>query len=302
MDRASEMGVFIRVVDEGGFSAAARALRLTPSAVSKQITRLEDRLGVRLLTRTTRQLHLTEEGSQFYERSVRILADIEEAETAVSQVDARPRGTLRISCGVSFGKYQISPLLSEFLERYPDLSVEVSTSDSLVDLVEEGIDVAVRFSPLPDSSMVARFLANSRRAIVASPAYLERHGEPAHPRDLERHNCLSFSRQTHLNDWIFAGPDGEIPIQAKGNFMANNGETIFEMALAGLGVARLARWLVEPEVRAGNLRMILQDYYRDVTVPIHAVYPTRRHLSPKVRAFVDYLVEKFTPVPPWEEH
>ena len=300
MDRASEMGVFVRVVDDGGFSAAARALRLTPSAVSKQITRLEDRLGVRLLTRTTRQLNLTEEGSEFYERSVRILADMEEAELAVSQIDAQPRGTLHISCGVSFGKYQISPLLPEFLERYPDLSVEVATSDSLVDLVEEGVDVAVRFSPLPDSSMVARFLAGSRRAIVVAPSYLERHGEPTHPSQLVDHNCLTFSRQIQLNEWIFASPDGEIPIHAKGNFMANNGETIFEMVLAGLGVARLARWLVESEVRAGRLKMVLQDYYRDVTVPIHAVYPTRRHLSPKVRAFVDFLVEKFSPVPPWE--
>lgn len=294
------MAVFVRVVDEGGFSAAARVLRLTPSAVSKQITRLEDRLGVRLLTRTTRQLHLTEEGSEFYERSVRILADVEEAEQAVSRSDSAPRGTLRVSCGVSFGKYQISPLMPEFLSRYPGLSVELETSDSLVDLVEEGVDVAVRFGSLSDSSMVARFLAGSRRSIVAAPSYLERHGEPTHPRELGDHNCLAFSHQVHLNEWRFKGEEGEIPVQAQGNFRANNGETVFEMALAGLGIARLARWLVEPEIRAGRLKMILQDYYRDVTVPINAIYPTRRHLSPKVRAYVDFLVEKFTPVPPWE--
>ncbi len=300
MDRTAEMGVFVRVVDEGGFSAAARGLRLTPSAVSKQITRLEDRLGVRLLTRTTRQLHLTEEGSEFYERSVRILADLEEAEQAVSRADAAPRGTLRVSCGVSFGKYQISPLVSEFLTRYPDVTIELDTSDSLVDLVEEGIDVAVRFGPLSDSSMVARFLANSRRAIVAAPSYLARFGEPAHPRDLVHHNCLSFTHQVHLNEWRFKGPEGEIPVEARGNFKANNGETVFEMALAGLGIARLARFLVEPGIRAGRLKMVLQDYYRDINVPIHAIYPTRRHLSPKVRAFVDFLVEKYTPHPPWE--
>jgi len=294
------MAVFVRVVDEGGFSAAARGMHLTPSAVSKQITRLEDRLGVRLLTRTTRQLHLTEEGSEFYERSVRILADLEEAELAVSRNDTTPRGTLKVSCGVSFGKYQISPLMPEFLSRYPDLAVELDTSDSLVDLVEEGVDVAVRFGSLSDSSMVARFLAGSRRAIVAAPSYLERHGEPVHPRDLGSHNCLSFSHQTHLNEWRFKEPDGELPVEARANFRANNGETVFEMALAGLGIARLARWLVEPEIRAGRLKMVLRDYYRDVTVPIHAIYPTRRHLSPKVRAFVDFLVEKYTPVPPWE--
>jgi len=300
MDRSAEMAVFVKVVEEGGFSAAARALRLSPSAVSKQVTRLEDRLGVRLLTRTTRSLGMTEEGRDFFERSVRILSDIDEAELAVSRSHAQPRGTLRISTGVAFGKQQISPLLPEFLDRYPEVQVELESSDSFVDLVEEGMDVAIRFGPLQDSSMVARFLANSSRAIVAAPAYLEQHGEPAHPSELVRHNCLTFSHNLHLNDWVFRGPDGEIPVQASGNFRASNGETIFQLCLAGLGVARLARFLVEPEVRAGRLRMILTDFYRDVTIPINAVYPTRRHLSPKVRAFVDFLVEKYSPVPPWE--
>ena len=300
MDRATEMTVFARVVEEGSFSAAARALKLTPSAVSKQIGRLEDRLGVRLLNRTTRRLSATEEGAAFYQRCARILTDMEEAEAAVTQLHAAPRGTLRINCGIAFGKHQIGPLIPEFLSRYPELNIEMTLTDSLADLVDEGQDVAVRFGVLQDSSMVARQLAVSRRAICGAPEYFERHGVPQHPDDLADHNCLTFSAMPHLNDWIFRLPDGgDRPIRATGNFTANNGETIHEMALAGLGVARLAEFLVGPAVAEGKLVRVLEPYYRDIEVPINAVYPTRRHLSPKVRAFVDFLVEKFNPVPPW---
>ena len=301
MDRSAEMSVFSKVIEEGSFSGAARTLKLTPSAVSKQIGRLEDRLGVRLINRTTRRLSATEEGSAFYQRCVRILADMDEAELAVSQLHAAPRGTLRVNCGIAFGKHQVTPLIPEFLGRYPELSIEMTFTDSIVDLVEEGHDVAIRFGNLQDSSMVARQLAVSRRAICASPAYLDRFGEPKHPSELVDHNCLTFSTLTHLNDWLFKIPDGkEFPFRAKGNFLANNGETIHEMVLAGLGIVRLAEFLVEPDVRAGQLKRILTPYYRDIEVPVNAVYPTRRHLSPKVRAFVDFMVEKFNPVPPWE--
>ncbi|MCR9220667.1 MAG: LysR family transcriptional regulator [Alphaproteobacteria bacterium] len=301
MDRSTEMTVFAKVVEEGSFSAAARVLKLTPSAVSKQIARLEDRLAVRLLNRTTRRLSTTEEGSAFYQRAARILADIDEAEAAVTQLHAAPRGTLRINCGIAFGKHQIGPLIPEFLGRYPELTVEMTLTDALSDLVEEGHDVAVRFGPLQDSSMVARQLAVSRRAICAAPAYFERHGIPKHPADLAEHNCLTFSNMPHLNDWIFRMPEGEdFKLRAAGNFSASNGETIHEMVLAGLGVARLAEFLVGPEVREGKLMRVLQPFYRDLEVPINAVYPTRRHLSPKVRAFVDFLLEKFQPIPPWE--
>lgn len=293
--------IFAKVVEEESFSAAARAMRLTPSAVSKQISRLEDRLGARLLNRTTRRLSTTEEGAAFYQSCVRILDEIEEAETAVSRLHAAPRGTLRVNCGVAFGRHQITPLVPEFLARYPELSMEITQTDALVDLVEEGADVAVRFGYLRDSSMVARQLAISRRAICCSPGYLERHGVPESPRDLANHNCIVFSASAHLNDWTFRMEDGsEFPFRAEGNFMANNGETVFEMVTAGLGIARLAEFLVAPAARKGQLVRILKPYYRDLEVPINAVYPTRRHLSPKVRAFVDFLVEKFNPVPPWE--
>lgn len=301
MDRAQEMAIFSKVVEEESFSGAARVMRLTPSAVSKQISRLEDRLGVRLLNRTTRRLSSTEEGAAFYQRCVRILTDIEEAELAVSRLHAAPRGTLRVNCGVAFGRHQISPLIPEFLERYPELSIEITQTDALVDLVDEGADVAIRFGYLRDSSMVARQLAVSRRAICASPAYLEKHGTPETPTELPDHNCVTFSTLAHLNEWTFKMEDGsEFPFKAGGNFVANNGETVFEMVLAGLGIARLAEFLVAPAVREGKLVRILRPYYRDMEVPINAVYPTRRHLSPKVRAFVDFMVERFNPAPPWE--
>ena len=301
MDRSMEMAVFAKVVEEGSFSSAARALKLTPSAVSKQIARLEDRLGVRLLNRTTRRLSATEEGAAFYQRSARILADIDEAEAAVTQLHAAPRGKLRINCGIAFGKHQITPLIPEFLARHPELTIEMTLTDALSDLVEEGQDVAVRFGPLQDSSMVARQLAVSRRAICASPDYIERHGVPRHPADLAEQNGLPCSNMPHLNEWIFKLPEGdEYRVKADGNFTASNGETIHEMVLAGLGVARLAEFLVAPEVSEGKLVRVLEPFYRDIEVPINAVYPTRRHLSPKVRAFVDFLVEKFQPVPPWE--
>lgn len=300
MDRSMEMAVFAKVVEEGSFSSAARSLKLTPSAVSKQIARLEDRLGVRLLNRTTRRLSATEEGAAFYQRAARILSDIDEAEAAVTQLHAAPRGTLRINCGIAFGKHQITPLMPEFLARYPELRIELTLTDSVSDLVEEGQDVAVRFGPLQDSSMVARQLAVSRRAIVAAPEYFATHGTPRHPSDLAAHNCLTFSNMPHLNEWIFKIGEGEeYRVKAEGNFTASNGETIHEMVLAGLGVARLAEFLVEPEVQEGKLQRVLQPFYRDIEVPINAVYPTRRHLSPKVRAFVDFLIEKFQPVPPW---
>lgn len=301
MDRAGEMAIFIKAVEEGSFSSAARALKLTPSAVSKQIGRLEDRLGVRLLNRTTRQLSATEEGDAFYQRCVRILTDMEEAELAVSQRHAVPRGTLRVNCGVAFGKNQITPMVPEFLDRYPEVNVEITLTDAIADLVEEGQDIAIRFGELQDSSMIARQLAVSRRAICCSPEYLKRMGEPTHPTDLTHHNRLGFSTATHLNKWVFKLEDGsEYPVRVEGNFTANNGETIHEMVLAGLGIARLAEFLVAPEVKESKLVRILTPYYRDVEVPINAVYPTRRHLSSKVRALIDFLVEKFTPVPPWE--
>lgn len=294
-----EMAVFARVVGAGGFSRAARELKLTPSAVSKKVSRLEDRLGARLLNRTTRRIALTEVGEAFYTRCQRILADIDEAERAVSRADSAARGTLRMSASIAFGQRQIVPLVPEFLERYPDLRVDLTMTDHIVNLVEEGVDVAVRVSSLPDSALVVRKLAPERRIICAAPDYLASHGTPRTPADLVHHNCLTYSTLA-ANEWKFAGADGVFSVDARGNFEANGGEAMREMALSGVGLVRLATFLIGPDIRAGRLVPLLTDYERAEGSAVYAVYPHRRHLSTKVRAFVDFLVEKMTPTPPWE--
>ncbi len=297
--KLGEMEVFARAVRAGSFSAAARELRLTPSAVSKKVSRLEDRLGARLLNRTTRRLGLTEVGEAYYARCQRILGDIEEAERAVTQLDSAPRGTLRVSASIAFGQRQIVPLVPEFLRRFSDLRVELTMTDHIIDLVEEGVDIAIRVSGPPDSALVARKLAPERRIICAAPAYLERHGTPQTPADLTHHNCLSYSTLA-TNEWQFAGANGAFSVDARGTFEANGGEAMREMALAGVGLVRLATFLIGPDIRAGRLMPLLTEYERPEDHAVYAVYPHRRHLSPKVRAFVDFLVEKMTPVPPWE--
>ncbi|MGF1641544.1 MAG: LysR family transcriptional regulator [Rhodospirillales bacterium] len=300
MDKPGEMAAFVRVVEAGGFSAAARALGLTPSAISKLIGRLEDRLGARLLQRTTRRIALTHEGVAFYQRSVRILRQIEEAEQAISELHVAPRGTLRVNAAVAFATYRIVPLLPEFLERYPEVHLEFAVTDRVVDLIEEGVDVAVRIGARTDSALITRLLAEDHRVICAAPAYIDRHGRPRTPADLARHNCLAWiGNQGGLNDWPFEGPAGAYAVTVFGNAEVNNGEALYQMALAGLGVARIAEFRVAPDIEAGRLVPLLEDHHRADPLPIHVVYPHRRHLLPKVRAFVDFLIAKFAQTPPW---
>ena len=300
MDKLGEMDAFVRAVDEGGFSAAARSLNVTPSAVSKLVSRLEDRLGARLLNRTTRRLSVTEEGRAFHERCTQVLAEIDEAEQAVSRLHAAPRGTLRVNAAAAIANNQIVPLLPEFMARYPSVHLELTVTDRVVDLVEEGVDIGIRTGVRTDSTLVSRLLAEDHRLIVAAPSYLEHRGIPRTPSDLREHNCLMRSgQQTALNEWPFNGPEGPYTLRVAGNAGVNNGETLHEMAVAGLGIARLAEFRVAADVRGGGLVSLLSDVNRPEPLPIHLVYPHRRHLSPKVRAFVDFLVEKFTPVPPW---
>jgi DNA-binding transcriptional LysR family regulator len=300
MDAAGEMAVFVRVVEEGGFSNAARTLGLSPSAVSKLVSRLEDRLGARLLNRTTRRLSLTDEGEAYYHRSSHILDEIEEAEQAISRSHAAPRGRLRVTAAAAFATNQMAPVLPEFLDRYPEVHLELSVGDRVVDLVEEGFDVGVRTGALEDSSLISRLLAEDHRTICATPAYLKRHGAPRAPADLAGHNCITWTGgHGALNDWPFEGPEGPYSVRVRGNAEVNNGEALHEMALAGLGIAHMAEYRVAPDIRMGRLVPLLAHCHRFVRLPIHVVYPHRRHLSPKVRAFVDFLTEKFTPVPPW---
>ena len=292
-----EMAVFVRAVETGSFSAAARTLNLTPSAVSKQIGRLEDRLGARLLNRTTRRLSLTEAGDDYFQRATRILADIADAERAVALSHEAPRGVLRVSASIAFGQTQLVPLVSEFLALYQEIQVELNLSDHVIDLVDAGVDVAIRVAALPDSSHIARRIASERRIVCAAPSYLARHGTPQSPEDLAGHNCLIYSTIA-TEDWRFRGPDGPRSVKVTSNFIANGGEAVRDLAIAGLGLARLATFLVGPAVRDGRLVPVLTDFEERQETAIHAVYPHRRHLSPKVGAFVDFLADKMSP-PPW---
>lgn len=297
MERSREMEIFVRVVEEEGLSTAARALNLAPSTISKMMSRLEERLGVRLLNRTTRQLKLTVEGEEFYKRSRAIMEDIEAAEMAVSRSVAAPQGALRVIAMVAFGNYQLVPIIPEFLARHPDVNIELTLTDGKMDVIEAGADVGVLHGTLPDSSMIVHRLVDDRRLVVASPAYLERFGAPAQPDDLLKHNCIIWwNAQRHLNRWPF---DGGRIITVKGNVMVDNGETLVRMAVAGAGLIRLAEFVAGRAIKDGRLVPVLTDHTKDDNLPIYAIFPHRRHLASKVRAFVDFLSEKFSPIPPW---
>ena len=291
INRSGEMEVFVRVVDLGGFSAAARALRMTPSAVSKLIARLETRLGARLVNRSTRKLQLTPEGSAFYDRAVRVLADLDEAERSAA-AGASPRGRLRVNTNVPFGTHYLIPLLPGFLERHPEVTVEVTLTDTVVDLLEDRADVAIRVGPLKSSQLVARKLGESRMMLVASPAYLTAHGTPQTPGDLARHNLLGFSFARQSNGWPFRDADGSASaVVPTGNALVSDGESMRLLVLTGLGVSRLSLFHIGPDVEAGRLVPVLEAYNPGDTESIHAVYVGGGHLPARVRAFLDYLVE-----------
>ena len=290
----SDMVAFVRAVERGGFSAAARDLGLTPSAVSKLVTRLEDRLGVRLLNRTTRSLALTAEGEAFFQRSQRILADIAEAEEEVGRTRAQPRGLLRVNVGTAFGMHQLVPALPDFLARYPEIQVELTLTDRLVDLVEEGADVGLRMGTLPDSSLVARRIVDVERVICASPAYLRRHGTPKKPGDLRNHNCLNMANAPALRRWPFEGRDGVEHVEVSGNLTATSADALLALASRGLGVIRLTDVIVGAAIREGSLVPLLEEVHHREAVPLHAVYPHGRHRSTRVAAMIDFLVERFS--------
>lgn len=299
MDRLTGMAVFTAVVDEGGFTAAARRLGLSKSTVSKQVRALEDRLGAQLLVRTTRKLGLTEVGAAFYERAGRILAEAEAAEAAVSRLHDSPRGVLRVTAPVYFGQSHLAAILPEYLARWPEVKIELSLDDRFVDLVEEGFDLAVRIAQLEDSSLVARKLAPTRLRVVAAPAYLERRGRPETPEDLAGHDCLLYAYQPTGDVWPLVGPDGaETAVKVQGPLRSNSGDALHAAAKAGLGLALLPDFIVASAVRAGELVCVLDGWHGRVTA-VYAVYPPARHLSPKVRTFVDHLVERFSGTPPW---
>jgi DNA-binding transcriptional LysR family regulator len=299
IDHASEMAAFVRVVDSKGFSAAAAGLGLTPSAVSKLVTRLETRLGVRLLQRTTRALHLTEEGEVFYAAAQRIVGEIETLEDQITGHSGTPQGLLRVTTSLAFASHQLAPVLSEFLARHPLVQLDLLPTDRVIDMVEEGVDIAIRIGRLADTSFMARKIGEDKRLICAAPSYLARFGTPRRPEELARHNCIVSRERAYLNRWPFK-IDGQVSeIEVGGRVAINEGEMQMQLALQGIGIARLTRLTLARAIRDGALVPLLDDFSADEPVAIHAVYPHRRHLAAKVPAFVNFLIEKFTP-PPWE--
>ena len=291
VNRFAEMEVFVRAVELGGFSAAARALGMTPSAVSKPVGRLEARLGVRLLNRSTRQLQLTAEGSAFHDRSVRLLADLVEAERGTAANDT-PRGRLSVNANVPFGEAALLPLVPAFLERYPEIALDIVLTDEVIDLIEHRTDVAVRAGPLKSSSLVARKLGATRKAILASPGYLARRGTPRTPADLARHNCLGFNRTRTLNGWPLLDGGRLVTFPAVGNTQVSDGASLQRLAVAGVGLARLAVFHARDDIAAGRLVPVLEDCNPGDLEEIHAVFLGHGGWLPaRVRVFLDFLVE-----------
>ena len=292
VNRSGEMEVFTRVVELGGFSTAARAFRMTPSAVSKLVARLEARLGVRLINRSTRKLQLTPEGSAFYERALRILDEISAAEREAA-IGATPSGLLRVNTSVPFGLRLLLPLLPEFAKRYPEIKVEVVLTDLVVDLLEERADVAIRVGLMRESRLLARKLGESRMVVVASPGYLAERGTPKTPDDLAHHNLLRFGFAKWENGWPFKIGGETIAVMPSGNALVSDGEAMQHLTVAGMGLARLARFHVEADIKAGRLVPVLDAFNPGDIEPIHAVFVGHGgQLPARVRAFLDYLVER----------
>lgn len=291
MDRLQGMEAFVRVAELGSFSAAARQMGLSKSAVSKHLTALEECLGVRLINRTTRRLALTEVGLVYLDYCQRIIQEIEEAELTASRHGVEPRGRLKVNAPMSFGILHIAPLLPAFLARYPRIAVELTLNDRIVDLLEEGYDMAVRIGELADSSLIARRLTVARFVCAAGEAYLARAGTPEIPADLTRHNCLRYSYRRQPDGWIFLQGSEKVTVRVSGNMQANNGDALLAAAREGLGVVYLPDFIVRADLARGRLQPLLTAWQAP-EIPIHAVFPPQRHPSAKLRAFVDFLVEQ----------
>ncbi len=296
MDRLTELDIFARVVAAGSMSAAGREMSLSPPVVSKRIKRLEERLGARLLQRTTRQIALTETGRGFYERVVAILANVDEAEAWVSRRSAVARGLLRVSAPTSFGRMHIAPHMRQFLARFPDITLELSLSDEFVDVISEGYDVAIRIADLADTSLVAKRLAPNHRILCATPSYIASNGTPQTLADLSRHTLL-----VHNSDgWKLQGPEGPVSVKVESPIRTNSSEVIREAVLSGVGIALRSTWDIGSELSEGKLVEVLPDYHATSRVAVYAVYPSRRHLAHKVRVFIDFLAALYGPVPYWD--
>lgn len=290
-DRARALSLFAAVIDHGSFSAAGRALGLTPSAVARAVDRIEARLGVRLLLRSTRALSPTAEGRSYLGVARRILADLDEAEQAIADRGA-PRGRLRVSMALAHGRLAVVPLLGAFISAYPHIRLDLGTTDRVVDIAAGEADVAIRFGPLPDSTLTARRLGETRRVIVASPDYLARRGTPLVPEDLLAHDCLNFNFRRAEPSWPFRRDGRDFALAVHGSIEANNGETLGQCALAGLGIARVGVFSVEAEIGAGRLVPLLEAFNPGDVELIHAVFVGGQNLPARVRVFVDFLAAR----------
>jgi len=293
------MQVFAQVVETGSFAKAADRLALSTSAASRQVAELETHLQTRLLNRTTRRVSLTESGRAFYERAVQLLADLAEAEQEAASAAVVPRGTIRLTTSVNFGVRHVAPAIAAFLGEHREVRFDVSLSDRVVDLVEEGFDLAIRVGAPTSENLVARKLGETRLVPCAAPAYLAEHGAPKTPEDLAEHNCFTYEYVSPRDVWRFRDRSGaERTVRVSGRLHSNNGDLLAEAAASGAGIVFEPAFIVGPEVRAGRLVPLLQDFMPP-PVPIYALYPSRKHLSAKVRRFVEFLVERFAHAEDW---
>jgi DNA-binding transcriptional LysR family regulator len=301
LDRLTGLEVFVKVAASGSLSAAARAMDLSQSMVTKHLAALEARLGVSLFHRTTRRLSITDAGRNYLESAERILADLDAADSSVAADRFEPRGMLRLNAPVSFGTRHVAPLLAEFSRRHPKLQVELGLNDRYVDLAEEGWDLAIRIGNLADSSLIARRIAPCRTVVAAAPGYLKAHGTPRKVSELAEHNCLGYtlSRTTSADRWSF-GASGEITVNVSGTLRANNGDALLAAAVAGQGIIYQPSFIIADDLRRGVLMPIMLDHATSEFGGIYGVYLPQRNPAAKVRAFIDFMVEQFAPVPPWD--
>jgi DNA-binding transcriptional LysR family regulator len=298
MDRLTSLTVFGRVVESGGFSAAARRLNMSVTMVSAHVQALEDRLGARLLNRTTRKVSLTDIGKAYYERSSQILADLDDADRVANALQATPTGTLRLHTNMHLVPF-LSPVIGEFLAAHPTVSIDLTTGERMADLVEEGFDLAIRTVQPPDSTLIVRRLTPWRHILCCAPAYLEKHPAPMYPRDLAQHNCLQYAFYPYGDEWRFQGPDGRpVSVHVHGNAVTNSGELLRYLVLNGQGIFLAPSFIVADDIASGHLVRLVTDHL-PVEFVINAIYPHRHHLSAKVRAFIDLLAERFAKHRSW---
>jgi DNA-binding transcriptional LysR family regulator len=299
MDKLDAMRAFVKVVQHNSFSEAARELRLSRSAVSKSVNELEKDLGVQLLNRTTRTASPTEQGLIYFERSKNILAEIDDAERDLSSRQKAPRGLLRVNAPMSFGTLHLSRALSDLMQRYPELRIQLVLSDEMIDPVQDGLDLTLRIGELPSSSLVARKIVPIKRVLCAAPAYLEKRGTPRHPNELRDHDCLAYGYLATGNQWKLTSAGVDHWIQVPWSLCSNNAEVLRQVAVAGCGIALLPTFIAGADLQEGALRTILSDYQAP-PLSLYALYPPTKNLSTKIRVFIDFMVERFGGKPYWD--